>query len=90
MGISKTLMKTAGVAAATKATRSFAKAQSKNLSAAADWATDRVRPRRKKTLFGLTAAKGLGAAAVALPIGLWLGRRARNGRLDDQRPEMNR
>jgi hypothetical protein len=80
MGLKKTLMKTAGVAAATSATRSFARSQGKNISRATDWAVDRIRPRRKRNTLGLTAAKGLGAAAVALPIGLWLGRRSRASR----------
>ncbi len=78
MGFRKTLMKTAGVAAATRVTRSFAKSQGRNLSRATDWAIDRVRPRRRKNVLGLTAAKGLGAAAVALPLGIWLGRRGRS------------
>lgn len=75
MGIKKTLKKTTGIAGAT---RGFARSQGNNLSRAAEWATDRIRPRRKRNVFGITAAKGLGAAAVALPLGLWLGRRRRN------------
>jgi hypothetical protein len=85
MGLKKTLLKTAGVAAATKATRSFASSQGRNLSAATEWATDRIRPRRKRNSMRMTAAKGLGAAAVALPIGLWLGRRNRTNRVEVER-----
>jgi hypothetical protein len=85
MGWKKTAMKTAGLAAAARATRSFASNQGDNLSRAAEWATDRLRPRRKRNTLGLTAAKGLGAAAVALPIGLWLGRRARSNRVETSR-----
>jgi hypothetical protein len=82
MGWKKTAMKTAGLATAARATRTFASNQGDNLSRAAEWASNRIRPRRKRNTFGLTAAKGLGAAAVALPIGLWLGRRARSTRVE--------
>lgn len=74
MGLKKKVMKTAGVAAASR----IASKQGDNLARAAEWASDRVRPRRKRNVMGITAAKGLGAAALALPIGLWLGRRRRS------------
>lgn len=82
MGLKKTVMKTAGVGAAATATNRFAKSQAKNLSRAAEWATDKVRPQRKRNRMRMTAVKGLGAAAVALPVGLWLGRRRRSGDVD--------
>ena len=44
---------------------------------AAGWAVDRVRPQRSRSHVGRNAAVGLGAAAVAIPLGLWLGRRLR-------------
>jgi hypothetical protein len=37
-----------------------------------------VRPQRKRNTLARTAAKGLGAAAVAIPLGFWLGRRSRS------------
>jgi hypothetical protein len=90
MGWKKTAVKTAGLAAAARATRSFASNQGDNLSRAAEWATDRIRPRRKRNTLGWTAAKGLGAAAVALPIGLLLGRRARSNRVESTGPGIER
>ncbi|CAN5670380.1 MAG: hypothetical protein H0U67_04040 [Gemmatimonadetes bacterium] len=90
MGWKKTAVKTAGLAAAARATRSFASNQGDNLSRAAEWATDRIRPRRKRNTLGLTAVKGLGAAAVALPIGLWLGRRVRRNRVESTGPGIER
>ena len=57
---------------------------------AVDWATDIVPTRRKRTSRLATAAKGLSAAAVAIPVGLWVGRKMR-GRDEiteyDARPE---
>jgi hypothetical protein len=53
------------------------------LMKATRWAVERVRPAPKRsalaTLGGRSAAVGLGAAAVAVPLGLWLGRRLREG-----------
>ncbi len=46
---------------------------------AVDWATGLVTPRRKRSSAGRKALQGLGAAAVALPIGLWVGRKVRGG-----------
>lgn len=46
---------------------------------AAGWAAARVGlQQRKRRSPGSTAAKGLAAAAVALPLGLWLGNRSRS------------
>lgn len=39
---------------------------------------DRFRPRPKRTSLGM-AARGLGAAAVAAPLGWWLGRKILGG-----------
>lgn len=42
---------------------------------AVDWATDLAGTKRRRTSRFGTAAKGLGAAALALPLGLWAGKR---------------
>ncbi|CAN5655805.1 hypothetical protein BH23GEM3_BH23GEM3_13220 [soil metagenome] len=48
---------------------------------ATGWVTDRVLPhRRKRTTATRTAVRGLGAAAVAIPLGVWAGRKLRGGR----------
>jgi hypothetical protein len=46
---------------------------------AGGWAMDRVLRRKKQSTARRTALQGLGAAAVAVPIGLWLGRRFLSG-----------
>lgn len=43
---------------------------------AVDWATDLAGGRRKESRVK-KAAKGLGAAAIALPLGLWMGKKVR-------------
>lgn len=52
------------------------------LARAAQWTAQRVgaAPRRRGPSAGQVAARGLAAAALALPIGLWLGRRGRGER----------
>lgn len=45
---------------------------------AGQWAMDRVRPQPRKPAYGSLALKGIGAAALAVPVGMWLGRRARS------------
>lgn len=42
---------------------------------AGQMALGRLRPRRREPAYGKMALKGLGAAAMAIPLGLWLGRR---------------
>ncbi|MDQ3521560.1 MAG: hypothetical protein M3434_04385 [Gemmatimonadota bacterium] len=41
---------------------------------AARWAVGKVKPEPKRTPPAIRIAKGLGAAAVTLPLGLWIGR----------------
>jgi prophage antirepressor-like protein len=80
MGIAKKALKTAAWVKAPKLM--FAKRNPKKaaLLAATSWVTSRVLPqRRKKTSFRRTAVQGLGAAALAIPVGLWVGRKARGG-----------
>jgi hypothetical protein len=77
MGIGKKLLKTAAVTTATRVGTRVAREQGENLTRAAGWAMNRVRPQRKRNTLARTAAKGLGAAAVAIPLGFWLGRRSR-------------
>lgn len=48
------------------------------LMKAARWAAERMQPEPKRDT-ARSAAIGLGAAAIAIPLGLWLGRRLRAG-----------
>lgn len=42
---------------------------------AGTWAANRIMPGRRKPSFGSMALKGFGAAAVAAPIGFWIGQK---------------
>lgn len=75
MGIKRKLLKGAGYIAAPKLAFALQHPRKAAFAKAASWAMNRVGPRRKSSSMGSTAAKGLGAAALALPVGLWLGRR---------------
>jgi len=45
--------------------------------AATSWLTGRLSSRRRhQTSFTRTAVQGLGAAAIAIPVGIWVGRRS--------------
>jgi hypothetical protein len=44
------------------------------------WAVQRVRPEPPRPEYGKMALEGLAAALVALPVGIWLGRRMGAGR----------
>jgi hypothetical protein len=58
----------------------FAKRHPKKAAfvAATGWLTRRL-GRRQKPSMVKTAAQGIGAAAVAIPLGLWVGRKMRGG-----------
>lgn len=59
------------------------------LLAAGSWVANRVRRRRHRPSLARTAAQGLGAAAVAIPLGVWAGRklRDRGQQLEREQPQ---
>lgn len=67
------LLKTASYLAAPKMTFAASNPKKAALMKAGKWAAKRVMPHRKGPSMGSMAMKGLGAAAVALPVGMWLG-----------------
>jgi hypothetical protein len=80
----KKLLKAASWVAAPKMMFAAKNPKKAALLKAGTWAMSRVPdkvlpakllPTKKRTSPGATAAKGLGAAAVALPVGMWLGRK---------------
>lgn len=75
MGMKKTLLKGAGYIAAPKLSFAMHHPRKAAMTSVATWALGHMTHRRRRHTMGNTAAKGLGAAAVALPLGLWLGRR---------------
>jgi hypothetical protein len=72
------LLKTASYIAAPKLTYAARHPRKAALLKAGAWATGLVMSRRSRSSRGMTAMKGLGAAAIALPIGMWMGRRMMN------------
>lgn len=75
MGIKRKLLKGAGYIAAPKLSFALLHPRKAAMASMAAWAVDHMTPHRRRSHFGSTAAKGIGAAALALPVGLWLGRR---------------
>lgn len=75
----KKLMKTAAWAAAPKMMFAARNPRKAALVKAAGWAMGRVRPQSRRSHTGRNAALGLGAAALAIPLGLWVGRMLRGG-----------
>lgn len=71
------LFKAAAWAKAPKAMFAVTNPRKAAVLKAADWVTDRLGLPRRRTSPARTAIKGVAAAAVALPIGLWLGKRGR-------------
>ncbi|HEX6924987.1 MAG TPA: hypothetical protein VF167_06135 [Longimicrobiaceae bacterium] len=76
MGTKKRILKGAGYLAAPKLLFTLNHPRKAMMARAATWATGHLMPRRRRShTMGTTAMRGLSAAAVALPVGLWLGRR---------------
>ncbi|HEV2147906.1 MAG TPA: hypothetical protein VGR37_10930 [Longimicrobiaceae bacterium] len=71
------IVKAAAWAAAPKMMFAAKNPRKAALLKATRWAVGRVRPEPKRSLTGRNAAVGLGAAALAVPLGLWLGRKLR-------------
>lgn len=75
----KKLIKTAAFAAAPKMMLMARNPKKAALLKAAGWAMGRVRPQPKRSSVGRNAALGLGAAALAVPLGMLMGRMLRGG-----------
>lgn len=75
MDIKKQLLKGAGYVAAPKLSFAFHHPRKAAMASVAAWAVNHMTPNRRRHHMRSTATKGLGAAALALPVGLWLGRR---------------
>lgn len=76
MGMKKRILKGAGYLTAPKLSFAAKHPRKAMMAKAATWATSHLTPRRRRShTMGMTAMRGLSAAAVALPVGLWIGRR---------------
>ncbi len=79
MRMRKGLAKGVGYAMAPRATFTALHPRKAAYAKAASWMMGRVAPSRRRRNRGRAVAAGLGAAAVTVPLGLWLGRRMREG-----------
>jgi hypothetical protein len=75
MGIKKKIIKSVGYVAAPKLSFALDMPRKAAMLKAASMAVGHLTHRRRKPSMAMTTAKGLGAAALALPLGIWLGRR---------------
>ena len=71
----KGMLKAASYLAAPKLTYMARNPKKTAIFKAGTWAAERMLPQRRRPSRGAMALKGLGAAAVALPVGMWLGSR---------------
>lgn len=78
MGMKTRMVKKIGAMTAPVVLSRMSRSGNRAVSRAGDWAADRLMPNRRRRSPMRIAATGLGAAAVALPFGLWLGRRGRS------------
>ena len=75
MSIRKKVVKGMAYAAAPKLSFAAFNPKKAAFAKAASWAMDHVTPERRRRSKRHMAMKGLGAAAMALPVGVWLGRK---------------
>jgi hypothetical protein len=84
MGMRKRVLKGIGYATAPRLTFAAANPKKAAFGKAAEWALGRVAPERKKSRNRSNTLTGLGAAAVAVPVGFWIGRRFWSSSSHDQ------
>ena len=75
MGMRTTILKGIGLAAGRSLASTYFKRGSSAFEDATNRAMFRISPTRRRRARTRAAMTGLGAAAVAIPLGLWLGRR---------------
>ncbi|MEX2584684.1 MAG: hypothetical protein WD766_15555 [Gemmatimonadota bacterium] len=85
MGMRKKMMKGVGYAAAPKATFAALNPGKAAMVKAASWTMDRVSPSRRRRSRTRSTMAGIGAAAVAIPVGFFLGRRFLGDRQTEHR-----
>ncbi|MEX0911870.1 MAG: hypothetical protein WD737_03380 [Gemmatimonadota bacterium] len=86
MGKARKLVKGISYAKAPKATFALLNPGKTAAIKAASWTMDRISPARRRRARTRAALPGIGAAAVAVPLGVWLGRRIWSGR--SEAPQM--
>jgi hypothetical protein len=80
MGVARKALKTAAWVKAPKLMFARKHPRKAAVLAATSWLTGRLGSRRRQqTSFARTAVQGLGAAAIAIPVGIWVGRRSGDG-----------
>jgi hypothetical protein len=82
MGMRKKLLKGIGYSTAPKATFTALNPGKAAMFSAASWTMNRMLPSRRRHSHTRTALTGIGAAAVAVPVGMWIGRRFWNSSAD--------
>jgi hypothetical protein len=75
MGMKRKIAKGLAYAAMPKGTFAALNPGKAAVGKAASWAIDRAMPERKRKSSNRSAITGIAAAVVAVPIGMWLGRR---------------
>lgn len=80
MGMKKKLAKGISYAAAPKVSAAVFHPGKTAVLKAADWTMDRVSRQRRRRARNRAVGTTVGAAAIALPLGLWLGRKFRSER----------
>jgi hypothetical protein len=80
MGMAKKVFKGISYAKAPKATFTALNPGKAAFMKAGSWTLDRISPSRRRRSRTRSAVTGIGAAAVAVPMGVWLGRRLWNSR----------
>ena len=85
MSMRKKLAKGAAYAVAPKLSFAALNPKKAAFAKAASWAMDRAMPERRRRSRRSMAMKGIGAAALAVPVGLWLGRRFLGSREEELR-----
>ena len=81
MSMRKRIAKGVGYTMAPKATFAALHPKKAVYAKAAMWLIDRVTPERRRT-HKRSIAAGIGAAAMTIPLGLWLGRRLMSERTE--------